>query len=505
LSSQYHSSIIRTSTRNVTNEQIRHYRYSKTDNSAKLRALRNKNNTNTQGINKEDVEKTIDYRYRDSLSSATVSSTASPQVQPSLSSIMQDEDDDYHEGDDEDSDYGDDMIIMDVKNSGELKSLWGEAAFQAEKQRLQKRHQQQKQKVSQSKNKNKMKNNLTHNNRKGRRNSDDNRNGMNGSKNNFNLPKTPLSPNPVAFKPLFEEIDEIMGKRKSSVIRKKKDHLNDNSFSASMNSFFDGMMIDKQQQQQQQQQRTRRILKQTDANYNDNQNGRTGRIRGNDNDSDSDKSDKETKTKSIFDTFRIIDKRKSDIDKRYNENRFDSYCYEQYQTIMSEIVHSDRFRRKHTKKAYEDEVLQPVIDWLLKDEPFVPYDYPILREAVENGIASSCNDSENEKGFTKGGNPNNTDMPREKKLTKNAFRDAVTQKGSQSQQFLDQLLQQKQDFLEKSSLTSEQYEHAVRAFNILSSNCAKIGSTSSLSVAWEKNERRWNYTRCRRNVCLSLC
>ncbi len=462
----------------MSSQQRRHYQYSRSGNTSKLRALRNKNK-NTNNSNKEDIESSIDYRFRDSLSSSPVPSSSSssspPAARPPLSSMLLDDYnyDDSDEGEKKDNEESyqddrgddDDLVIMDVKESDKIHSLWGEAAFQAERERVQ-RQRQQELKHQQKQPKKEMKKNQWQNNRKSNRNE----NGTVESKNRHRSSLNSLDPSTFKFKPLFKEIDDIMEKG-AATVKNKNSTGECNTFTASMNSLFDTMSIEKHQKSK------------TNISKGDGTEMTTMTTIAID-----DNSSKETKKKSIFDTFPIIDKMKNNED---NANRFDRHSYEQYETMMSELVYSERYRRKRSRRFYDDEILQPVIDWLLKDERFIPYDYHILMEAIEGGIVTSPNDSEDKEDITQsdnfsGNSSTSSNMTLDKKSMRKSFRVEVSTKGSQSQQFLEQLQEQRQSFMEKSGFTNQQYDHAVRAFNILSSRCAKIGSTSSVSIAWEK-------------------
>ena len=151
--------------------------------------------------------------------------------------------------------------------------------------------------------------------------------------------------------------------------------------------------------------------------------------------------------KSLFDAF--------PIEKRVHKpNAYDKDAFESFQKSIRDVVYSDRFQRKNTRKPLEEEVVNPVIEWLLKDEKLIPYDYSIMKEAARAGIDCS--------GMMKHGID------------------------SKKSSFKGQLKDQKEVFLKKTNFTEEQYQVAMRSFSVLASICAKNCTDEPLVVAWEK-------------------
>jgi hypothetical protein len=151
--------------------------------------------------------------------------------------------------------------------------------------------------------------------------------------------------------------------------------------------------------------------------------------------------------KSIFDAFPIEKK-------VHNPNAYEKESFEPFEKFIRDIVYSDKFQRKNTRKPLQEEHLNPVIEWLLKDEKLIPYEYSIIQEAAYTGIDSSVL-------VLQGG-------------------------GSKRIAFKDQLKSQKESFLKKTKFTEEQYKLALRSFSVLASTCAKHCTEEPLVIAWEK-------------------
>lgn len=242
----------------------------------------------------------------------------------------------------------------------------------------------------------------------------------------------------MEFIPLFHEVDQIMNKIKIN-------HDHDQGTTNVLNSILDSMIdIDTPQQEQHKQKQQQR---------------------------------QHPPKKSIFDAFPIKPKI------IHNPNAFEKHSFEKYTNMIQDILTSDKFCRKHTLKPCQDDIMTPVKEWLLKEEPLLDYDYPMLSMAVEYGIGNGkcpliADDSSAQQVVTQ--------IPPMPMIRKSTFRREVKIKGSESNQFLSQLMDQKQKFLSKTGFNDEQYLLIVRAFNVLSPTCARIGSNSSMSVAWEK-------------------
>ena len=181
----------------------------------------------------------------------------------------------------------------------------------------------------------------------------------------------------------------------------------------------------------------------------------------------------EDKTKSIFDAFPLNAKEPNPL-------AYDKKMFRHYQQAMTEVLESDKFRRAHTRKPIKDDVLNPVIEWLVKDEQSLEYKYEAMDDAISKGI--NIDDTT----FT--GNLDNDDIGRKKKKKrrKKALRDEVFCDGSEFHKFHSQLMKQRIEFMESTGLSAEQMDIAERAINILASNCARSSNSLPLSIVWEK-------------------
>jgi len=168
--------------------------------------------------------------------------------------------------------------------------------------------------------------------------------------------------------------------------------------------------------------------------------------------------------RSIFDAFPL---------KPHNPNAYEKQSFEQYRGVMEEILQSEKFGRKQTKRPIPDEVLLPVINWLLKDERTLNYEYSVLKDAEKNGITMTTVEDPSESG-------------EKKSNMQKAFRSEISTAGTQAHTFYTQLKEQHEGFVGKVEFTPEQEEIAGRAFSTLASQCARNAKTVPLSIAWEK-------------------
>lgn len=141
---------------------------------------------------------------------------------------------------------------------------------------------------------------------------------------------------------------------------------------------------------------------------------------------------------SIFEAFPIPKK-------EMKPNAYEKESFQAFQRCIQEVLDSDKFQRKNTKKPLDGEYLKPIVHWLLNDQRTIPYNYSILKEASYIDKAES------------------------NRLT-----------------FQKQLRDQKNEFMEKTNLTEQQFSLALKAFAVLASNCAKNGTDEPLLIAWEK-------------------
>lgn len=181
----------------------------------------------------------------------------------------------------------------------------------------------------------------------------------------------------------------------------------------------------------------------------------------------------EDERKSIFDAFPLHAKEPNPL-------AYDKKMFRHYQEAMTEVLESDKFRRAHTRKPIKDDVLNPIIEWLVKDEQSLEYKYEALDDAISKGI--NIDDS------IPTGSPDNDDTGCKKKKKKRmkALRDEVFCDGSEFHKFHSQLMKQRNEFMESTGLSVEQMDIAERAINVLASNCAKSTNSLPLSIVWEK-------------------
>ena len=171
--------------------------------------------------------------------------------------------------------------------------------------------------------------------------------------------------------------------------------------------------------------------------------------------------------KSIFDAFPLKSK-------SVNPNTYDKQAFTQYHEAMKQILESDKFSRKHTKRPIRIEVLQPITNWLLRDEQAPPIEYGALKEAGRYGVSMKNFDSAD------------SSQPKGKYRTK--FRREVFVEDTQANVFYSQLMEQRDSFLKKSGLSKEQLELAGKVLDVLASQCARSGKSAPLSIAWEKSK-----------------
>ena len=171
--------------------------------------------------------------------------------------------------------------------------------------------------------------------------------------------------------------------------------------------------------------------------------------------------------RSIFDAFPLRSK-------TVNPNAYEKRAFSQYHEAMKEILESDKFSRKHTKRPIKREVLQPVTDWLLRDEQTPRLEYGALKEAGKYGISMKTLDS--------------ADSFQPHGKNKKKFRKEVFIENTQANKFYSQLIEQRNSFVKKSGLSKEQLEIAGRVLDVLASQCARSVKSAPLSIAWEKSK-----------------
>ena len=178
----------------------------------------------------------------------------------------------------------------------------------------------------------------------------------------------------------------------------------------------------------------------------------------------------DSKPQSIFDAFPLKPKKKDD------PNAYETESFGHYYEAMKKITESDKFMRKHTNTPIREEVLRPVIDWLLKEKKTLDYDYGALRDSEADGISVSQSSISDEP------------LPLQKKAKKmkKSFRNEVLLEGTQPNRFYAQLKDQNEYFLETTKLSEQQLKLAEKALSVLASNCAKMAKSIPLSIAWKK-------------------
>jgi hypothetical protein len=165
-------------------------------------------------------------------------------------------------------------------------------------------------------------------------------------------------------------------------------------------------------------------------------------------------------SKSIFDAFPI----------KETKQDFENHFFLQYIEAMEEIISNPKFGKRHTKKAVKDDVLESVSQWLLKDERSLDYEYSALDQSIENGIPESS--------LLEGNNSKVKDS--------SEFRSAVSEVGTQSNLFYEELCGQKEKFLTKMEFDETHFDLIQEALNVLASYCARRARTGPLVVGWEK-------------------
>jgi len=170
--------------------------------------------------------------------------------------------------------------------------------------------------------------------------------------------------------------------------------------------------------------------------------------------------------RSIFDILPATEE-------KANPDFYDNDLFEQYVEMMkTQVVHNSKFVKRHTKKGVNNDIIQPVVDWLLKGKKSLKYDLSVLDEALTNGISSTTDLTE--------------DTKKHSRTKHTRFRRDVSIPRSQSQLFHQQLQNQRDSFIVKTGFTREQYQIALGAFCYLSSSCARCASCAPLMIAWEK-------------------
>ena len=196
-------------------------------------------------------------------------------------------------------------------------------------------------------------------------------------------------------------------------------------------------------------------------------------LQGNSLSSASSSSGAKVEHRSIFDAFPLKSK-------TANPNAYDKQAFIQYHELMKEILESDKFCRKQTKRPIKEEILQPIIEWLLRDEQTLDFDYGVLKDAGKHGISmNTCTSASDDSLHSDG---------KTKEKEKKTFQEEVFIKDTQASSFYYQLMKQRESFSKKTGLLEEQLEIAGRALDILTSLCAKSAKSVPLAIAWEKSK-----------------
>jgi hypothetical protein len=178
--------------------------------------------------------------------------------------------------------------------------------------------------------------------------------------------------------------------------------------------------------------------------------------------------------RSIFDAFPLKSKT--------NPNAYEKQAFTQYHELMKEILKSDKFCRKQTKRPIKEDILQPIIEWLLRDEQTLYFEYGVLKDAGKYGISmNTCTSDSDDSSHS-------NENTKKKKKEKKTFQEEVFIKDTQASSFYSQLMKQKELFSKKTGMSEEELEIAGRALDILTSHCAKSAKSAPLAIAWEKSK-----------------
>ena len=179
--------------------------------------------------------------------------------------------------------------------------------------------------------------------------------------------------------------------------------------------------------------------------------------------------------RSIFDAFPLKSK-------TARPNAYDKQAFTQYHELMKEILKSDKFCRKQTKRPIKEDILQPITEWLLRDEQTLDFDYGVLKDAGKYGISmNTCTSDSDDSSHS-------NENTKKKKKEKKTFQEEVFIKDTQASSFYSQLMKQRELFSKKTGMSEEELEIAGRALDILTSHCAKNAKSVPLAIAWEKSK-----------------
>lgn len=151
--------------------------------------------------------------------------------------------------------------------------------------------------------------------------------------------------------------------------------------------------------------------------------------------------------KSLFDVFKIPEP----APKR-SPTAFDAVACEHYQTMLNQIMSSDKkFRRQHTANPIGEQEAEPVIAWLQSEEPNLPTDLSLFRQALQQGV-------------------NTTTAPGSKR----------------SKEFVGETESQRSRFITGMGWNGRQYKMAKGTVLQMANICARQASGQPLDVLWEK-------------------
>mmetsp|Transcript_17996 Transcript_17996/g.27510 ORF Transcript_17996/g.27510 Transcript_17996/m.27510 type:complete len:876 (+) Transcript_17996:496-3123(+) len=212
------------------------------------------------------------------------------------------------------------------------------------------------------------------------------------------------------FKPFFEEVDEHMAKMKN--------HKEKNSAPASLASFLASLGDLPESENNQNEKQEQPSL--WDSSGSGNQ--------------------------YIFDVFAISKNQVSPA-----PNSFDDEIYEQYKSMMEEVIDNRSFNLRHTQKPLKESYLKAIVGWLLKDSKVMDSKLSSLSELMKDGLSLD---------------------------------DSI--RGEQTRLLKSQLDEQAEAFLDRTKMTKDQYKTSVKALRMLGHLCAKRARGNVLDIAWEK-------------------
>mmetsp|Transcript_21961 Transcript_21961/g.32316 ORF Transcript_21961/g.32316 Transcript_21961/m.32316 type:complete len:304 (-) Transcript_21961:1107-2018(-) len=99
-------------------------------------------------------------------------------------------------------------------------------------------------------------------------------------------------------------------------------------------------------------------------------------------------------TKSIFDMFPSSSSNSSSTTTTttapsLSPNAYNTIQYEEYNSIITQIISSPKFSKRKNKSPHTQEFIQPILDWLLHPEPTCDYNYTPALFSTSSSSSSS--------------------------------------------------------------------------------------------------------------------